>query len=176
MYVQAHLNLFYQVNLVVLGLLERGQAIPHLALQYHHLLHCAMAGGFTYLYARQLGLGRFAASFGSIAFMFSGVMLAHIAHWTMVDTLTWLPPILACLVRADATGRLRWGALGGLALGVAFLAGHPHLFYHVVLATVALGLTLVARRVVAGKPWRRAADILLLVPVGAVGGDGASSL
>ena len=85
-----------------------------------------------------------------IAFMFSGFMLAHIPHWTMIDTMAWLPAILACLVRADATLRPRWGALGGLALGVAFLAGHPQLFYHVVLATVALGLTLVARRAAAG--------------------------
>ena len=59
--------------------------------------------------------------------------------------MAWLPAVLACLVRADATRRPRWGALGGLALGVAFLAGHPQLFYHVVLAAVALGLTLVAR-------------------------------
>jgi hypothetical protein len=78
--------------------------------------------------------------------MFSGFMLAHVTDWTMIDTMVWLPAILACLVRADSTGRRRWGALGSLALGVAFLAGHPQLFYHVVLATVALGLTLAARR------------------------------
>ena len=101
--------------------------------------------------------------------MFSGFMLAHIPHWTMIDTMAWLPAILACLVRADSTLRPRWGALGGLALGVAFLAGHPQLFYHVVLATVALGLTLVARRAAAAEPWRRLATILLLVPAVALG-------
>jgi hypothetical protein len=169
MFLQAHLHLFYPLNLLVLGLLERGQHIPHVVLQYHHLLHYAMAGGFTYLFARQLGLGRFAASVSGIAFMFSGFMLAHITHWTMIDTMAWLPAILACLVRADSTQRPRWGALGGLALGVAFLAGHPQLFYHVVLATVALGLTLVARRAAAAEPWRRLAAILLLVPAVALG-------
>ncbi|HEY7139645.1 MAG TPA: YfhO family protein [Methylomirabilota bacterium] len=169
MFLQAHLHLFYPLNLLVLGLLERGQHIPHLALQYHHLLHYAMAGGFTYAYARQLGVGRFAASVSGIAFMFSGFMLAHIPHWTMIDTVAWLPAILACLVRADSTRRPRWGALGGLALGVAFLAGHPQLFYHVVLATVALGLTLVLRRAAAGEPWRKLAQVLLLVPVVALG-------
>jgi hypothetical protein len=169
MFLQAHLHLFYPLNLLVLGLLERGQHIPHVVLQYHHLLHYAMAGGFAYLYARELGLGRFAASVGGIAFMFSGFMLAHVAHWTMIDTMAWLPAILACLARADSTGRHRWGALGGLALGVAFLAGHPQLFYHVALTTVALGLTLVARRGAAGEPWRRLAGILLLAPLVALG-------
>jgi hypothetical protein len=169
MFLQAHLHLFYPLNLLVLGLLERGQHIPHVVLQYHHLLHYAMAGAFTYLYGRQLGLGRFAASLSGIAFMFSGFMLAHIPHWTMIDTMAWLPAVLACLLRADSTLRPRWGALGGLALGVAFLAGHPQLFYHVVLATVALGLTLVARRAAAAEPWRRLATILLLVPAVALG-------
>ena len=153
----------------MLGLLERGQQIPHVVLQYHHLLHYAMAGAFTYLYARQLALGRFAAAVSGIAFMFSGFMLAHVTHWTMIDTVVWLPAILACVVRADATLRRRWATLAGLALGVAFLAGHPQLFYHVVLATVALAVTLIARRAAAGGPWARLAGILLLAPVVALG-------
>ena len=169
MFLQAHLHLFYPLNLLLLGLAERGEHIPHLVLQYHHLLHYAMAGAFTYAFARTLGLERFAASVSGIAFMFSGFMLAHVSHWTMIDTTVWLPAILTCLVRADLTERPRWGVLGGLALGVAFLAGHPQLFYHVALATVALGLTLVARRAAAGKPWRRLTTILLLAPVVALG-------
>jgi Dolichyl-phosphate-mannose-protein mannosyltransferase len=169
MFLQAHLHLFYPVNLLVLGLMEHGQHIPHLVLQYHHLLHYALAGVFTYAYARQLGLGRFAGTVSGIAFMFSGFMLAHVTHWTMVDTMVWLPAVLACLVRADATRQPRWGALAGLALGVAFLAGHPQLFYHVALATVALGLTLVARRAIRGEPWGWLAGILLLVPLVSLG-------
>jgi hypothetical protein len=169
MFLQAHLHLFYPVNLLVLGLLERGQHIPHLVLQYHHLLHYALAGIFTYAYARQLGVGRFAGMVSGIAFMFSGFMLAHVAHWTMIDTMAWLPAVFACLVRADTTQQARWAALGGSALGVAFLAGHPQLFYHVTLATVALGVTLVARRAIRGEAWARLGGILLLVPAVALG-------
>jgi hypothetical protein len=165
MFLQAHLHLFYPVNLLLLGLAERGQHISHLVLQYHHWLHYALAGAFTYAYARQLGLARFAASVSGIAFMCSGFMLGHVHHWTMIDTIAWLPAILACLVRADATERRRWGAIGGVALGTAFLAGHPQIFYHVALATVALALTLVARRAAAGRPWRPLATTLLLVPL-----------
>jgi hypothetical protein len=169
MFLQAHLHLFYPLNLLVLGLLERGQQIPHVVLQYHHLLHYAMAGAFTYLYGRQLALGRFAAAVSGVAFMLSGFMLAHVTHWTMIDTMVWLPAILACVARADATLGPRWGALAGVALGVAFLAGHPQLFYHVVLATGALAVTLIARRAAAGGPRRRLAAVLLLAPVVAAG-------
>ena len=118
MFLQAHLHLFYPINLLVLGLLERGQQIPHVVLQYHLLLRYAMAGAFTYLYARQLALGRLAAAVSGIAFMFSGFMLAHVTHWTMIGTVVWLPAILACVVRTDASLRRRWATLAGLALGV----------------------------------------------------------
>ena len=124
---------------------------------------------FTYAYARQLGLGRFAGTVSGIAFMFSSFMLAHVTHWTMVDTMVWLLAVLACLVRVDTTRRPAWSALAGLALGTAFLAGHPQLFYHVALATVALGLTLVARRATRGEPWGWLAGILLLVPLVSLG-------
>ncbi len=153
MFLQAHLHLFYPLNLVWLGLAERREAIPHLVLQYHHAFHYALAGGLTYAYGRQLGLGRGAASVAGIAFMLSGFLLAHIQHWTLVDTIVWLPAALACLARCEATGRLRWAALAGVSLGVAFLAGHPQMFYYVALATVALALTAIGRRVAAGARW-----------------------
>jgi hypothetical protein len=101
--------------------------------------------------------------------MFSGFMLGHVAHWTFIDTIVWLPLVLACLVRADTTERLRWGALAGLFLGIACLAGMPQIFYYMALATGALGLTLLVRRVVARRPWRRVGLALVLVPVVALG-------
>lgn len=169
MFLQAHLHLFYPLNLLWLGLAEQKQFIAHAVLQYHHAFHYQLAGVFTYLYGRQLGLTRFPASVSAIAFMFSGFLLAHIYHWTIVDTIVWLPLILACLVRADATERLRWGALAGLFLGVAFLAGHPQIFYYVGLAATALALTLLGRRLAGRRPWRRLAVVLLLVPLVALG-------
>ncbi len=169
MFLQAHLHLFYPLNVLWLGLAERKQFIPHALLQYHHAFHYLLAGVFTYAYGRQLGLARFPASLAGIAFMFSGFLLAHVQHWTMVDTIVWLPLVLACVVRADATGQRRWGVLAGLGLGIAFLAGHPQIFYYMALVAAALGLTLLGRRVMARQPWARLATVYLLVPAVALG-------
>ena len=169
MYVQAHLQLFYPLNLLWLGLAERHWFIPHDVLQVHHVVHYALAGAFAYLYGRVLGLGRFAGAVLALAFTFSGFLLSHLLHWTFVETVVWLPLILACVVRADLTERPRWGALAGLFLGIAFLAGQPQILYYVGLATVALGVTLLGRRWAAGRSTARPAATLLLVPAVALG-------
>ena len=157
MFVQAHLHLFYPINLLWLGLAERREFIAHTVLQFHHTLHYALAGAFAYAYGRQLGIGRVPAMVAGAAFMFSGFLLGHLHHWTIVDTIVWLPAVLAAILRTDATGRVRWAVATGLALGIAFLAGHPQIFYYVALAALGLGATLLGRRLEAGQPWRQLA-------------------
>ena len=118
----------YPINLLWLGLAERREFIAHTVLQFHHTLHYALAGAFAYAYGRQLGIGRVPAMVAGAAFMFSGFLLGHLHHWTIVDTIVWLPAVLAAILRTDATGRVRWAVATGLALGIAFLAGHPQIF------------------------------------------------
>ena len=165
----SNLHLFYPLNLLWLGIAERHEAIAYSALLGHHLFHYALAGAFTYAYARVLGVDRFPSMAASIAFVFSGFMMAHFNHWTFVDTVAWLPAILACVVRADQTGRLWWGALGGAALGIALLAGAPQFAMYNAFAVIGLALVLVGRRVSAGRPWGRFSLACLLVPVVALG-------
>ena len=135
----------------------------------HHLFHYGLAGAFTYAYARVLGIDRFPAMVSSIAFVFSGFMLAQFNHWTFVDTVVWLPAILACVVRADQSGRVGWGALGGTALGVALLAGAPQFAMYNAFAVGGLALVLLGRRVSAGRSWGGLALACLLVPVVGLG-------
>jgi hypothetical protein len=163
------LHLFYPLNLIWLGLAEHGETIGYSAFLGLHLFHYALAGAFTYWYARVLGLDRFPALVSSIAFVFSGFMIAHFNHWTFVGTVVWLPAILACLVRADQTERPGWGALSGAALGVAILAGAPQFGMYCAFTVSGLALVLLGRRVAAGRPWRRLGLASLLVPVTAMG-------
>ncbi len=163
------LHLFYPLNLVWLGLAERGGMISYEAFLGLHLFHYGLAAAFTYWYARVLGLDRFPATVSSIAFVFSGFMLAHFSHFTFIGTVVWLPAILGSVVRADQTERLRWGALGGTALGVAILAGAPQFGLYSALTVSGLAVLLVGRRLAAGRPWGRLARACLLVPVVAFG-------
>jgi membrane protein YfhO len=165
----SNLHLFYPLNLLWLGLAESQESISYSALLSHHLFHYCLGGAFTYAYARVLRIDRFPAMVSSIAFVFSGFMLAQFNHWTFVDAVVWLPAILACVVRADESGRLRWGALGGAALGVALLAGAPQFAMYNAFAAGGLALVLLGRRVAARRPWGGLALACLLVPVVAFG-------
>ena len=122
----------------------------------HHLFHYGMAGAFTYAYARVLGVDRFPAMMASIAFVFSGFMIAHFNHWTFIDTVVWLPAILACIVRADQTGRaLVGGPRRAPPSAWRSWPGAPQFAMYNAFAVSGLALALVGRRVSAGHPWWR---------------------
>ncbi|MHC4984248.1 MAG: hypothetical protein ACYTF6_13915, partial [Planctomycetota bacterium] len=51
----------------------------------------SLAGLGAYLYLRRVGLARPAASFGALAFQFSGFMVGHRVHLSMIQTAALLP-------------------------------------------------------------------------------------
>lgn len=86
----------------------------------HYLL--ASLGG--YWLARALGVGRSGAVLAGALFAYSGFMVAHLGHYSMLSTAAWAPLVYAALV---ATIRRRsWGfALAGVpALVCCMLGGH----------------------------------------------------
>jgi hypothetical protein len=135
-YTISNLHLFYPLNLLFLGLAERGGAVPLLALHWQHIAHYALAGLFAYAYGRSLRLSVPAAFVVGLVFAHSGFFASHVSHWTMIDAATWLPLILL-LARRALEGSRPAALLGGLALAMAILAGYPA---YVLLAGVAVGL------------------------------------
>jgi hypothetical protein len=128
------LHLFYPPGLLVFGLAERGQHIPHFWLVCFVVAHFVAAGGFTVLYARALGIGRAGAFLAGATFMLSTFLLSHFAHWHMVATFAWLPLALYAIDRVLARPSVRAGALAAVPLALSFLAGHPQAFVYVALA------------------------------------------
>ncbi len=161
MYVQAHWHLLYPFNLLILGLAERNQATPIMALHLQHALHYVLAGIFMYAYGRSLAMTPVAAFVAGMTFSFSGFMASHVLHWTMVDTATWLPLVLL-LGRQAMEGHLRKAALGGLVLGIAFLAGYAGIFFLVLLALGIQGLWILGWRLAEGG-WRQVVRPLALL-------------
>ena len=58
------------------------------------LFHYAFAGFFTYLYVSTQKLNRFASFISGVVFMFSGFLVAHKGHHSMMNAAIWLPLIL----------------------------------------------------------------------------------
>ena len=104
------------------------------------ILHVALAGVFAYLYARSsLRLSRWAALLAGMVFAGSGFLGAQVEHVNQLNASAWLPLLLLLYdraVRGWKGGRLEgWKGggpavlLGGVVVGVQFLAGHAQSSY-----------------------------------------------
>ncbi|MFH1086779.1 MAG: hypothetical protein V1772_13585, partial [Chloroflexota bacterium] len=122
-------------------------------------LHLFLAEILTYVLARTLGLSRPAGALAGLAFGFCGFMVIGNVFPMIVAAAVWLPLILAAIEatvqRAERGARELLGyipltALGAVAFGLSFLAGHPEMYYYVALTAGAYALwrlvTLTLRR------------------------------
>ena len=107
-------------------------------------LQLGLAGIFTYLFVRVLGVRRVGALIAGITFQFCGFMAVSASvHPMIVAGASWLPFILAMvellIEQRPALGRrpatLPWALLGAVGLGCQMLAGHAENTYFVLLVT-----------------------------------------
>lgn len=124
----------------------------------------SLAGGGTYLYLRRLGLGRPPAMLGATVFMFSGFMVGHRVHLSVLHTAAMLP---WGLWGVEMLGCRPWRAMAILSAAVftAIAAGHWPTLVH-------MGLIGGAYLLLRGRPLGRAA----LVAAAAVLLAGAMSM
>ncbi|HEV7664622.1 MAG TPA: hypothetical protein VGQ62_13870, partial [Chloroflexota bacterium] len=118
------------------------------------VLHGFLAAFFTYLLARHaFGLVPLGAAVGGLAYAFGGFAVGQAGHLNQISAAAWLPAVLLAYDRFAASRRLAWVALGGLALGLQLLAGHPQETY---MSVIVLGVFGLVR-----APWRRARRLAL---------------
>lgn len=140
---------FYPPNLLF-WLMDPASAFGWLA-----LLRFLTAGGFTFLLARSVGLGRHGSLFAGLAYAFSGFLVTWTALPTLVDVALWLPWVLWSLERIHQGHPTRGCVALGLGLGAQFLAGHPHMSVYLLLA-VGLRVAFMLRPGKGGAPRRTA--------------------
>lgn len=104
------------------------------------LFHFLVASVGVYWLARAIGVARPAAVLSGAIFAYSGFMVAHLGHYSMLSTAAWAPWIFAAIV-----GTVRFGswasALGGtLVLAIAVLGGHQPILLMTLTAAVAIAL------------------------------------
>lgn len=97
----------------------------------------AVAGLGAYAYLRTVVRARAAALLGAMAFMFSGFMVGHRVHLTMIQTAAFFPWSLWCveMLRRRRSG-LAWAALTAV-LWLAIVAGHWAILVYMGLAWAA---------------------------------------
>ncbi len=107
------------------------------ALDWLARLHLALAGGFAFGLARELGSSRAAAGLAGVAFMLCGSTLFLAYHPNALASAPWLPAALGCALRLGRAGGLRPGLALALVLALQALAGRE---YTLVMTLHSLGL------------------------------------
>ncbi len=171
---------FYPPGLITV--LLGGPELPLLAVELEVITHYFLAGFFLYLLVRDLAGprgGRVAGLVSAVVYAFGSYLTSYPKlQMAILEGQTWVP--LALLAVHRAAGRVgegqrgraaAWLALGGLALGLAVLAGHAQ-------TTLLAGYTVLAYLLFRFWPlWRRGpkrdrlalAGLLAILPVVALG-------
>ncbi len=109
---------------------------PITAFTVYALLHLFLAACFTYLLMRSLGVGRVGGVVAGIVFALSAFIVVWLELPTFVGAAVWLPA--ACWMARLAMLRRSalYAMLSGVAVAMAFLAGHLQIAFYVGFATV----------------------------------------
>ncbi len=96
----------------------------------------SLAGAGMYLYLRRLGLFRPAAVFGTIAFMFSGFMVGHRVHLSLIHTAAFLAWGLWCIEDVSRRPMRAFACMTAVA-ALAITSGHWPTLIHMGVAWTA---------------------------------------
>ena len=106
------------------------------------VLHVALAGIFSYLLGRRLGLGTAAALFGATVYELSGFFAAHAEHLGTLICAAWLPAAWYAVARWREERGRRPVLLLAAIFAMTFFSGHPPLAVFVVAFSVLFALCL----------------------------------
>ena len=149
------------------------------AMTWGFVIHVFLAGLFTFVFLRSLGLGFFGALVGGLAYMMSGNVAGLVSpgHDGKLFISALLPMALFLVLRGVRDGRnWAWGALA-LTVGLAVLSPHPQLLQYMLLVSGAFGFFLAFADTGEGRLARPIATRRLALAAGAVivGFAGASA-
>ncbi len=135
--------------------------------KYFILIHF-LALLFCYLLCRDSGLSRPASLIAGMIFSFVGFM--GLVTWPqMLNAAIWAPLVFLFLLRVSRGYRpLESAALGGMFLGISWLAGHHQMPMFLTLAAMATWAFLILRR---GRPdWRSVAHAAIFLVIAGLTG------
>lgn len=98
-------------------------------------LHLFLAQVFMYWLMRELGCKEFGGIIAAICFAFSAFMVLWLELPTFISVAVWLPLVLLLIHRSVERKSIYHAGLGGVALAMAFLAGHLQIAFYVAFAS-----------------------------------------
>ena len=93
------------------------------------LSHIAIAGAGAYALARVVGVSRYSALIASLTFSCGGYAMAQYVRLNILIGSAYVPLILALLLRANATNRVRYSIAAGVVFALQILSSQPQVPY-----------------------------------------------
>jgi hypothetical protein len=140
------------LNLALYGLLP-----PYVALNLSIVATWLLAAFGTYAFSRAIGADRPGAAVASVAFAWSGFLVCHMKHLSMVNTAAWLPVGLWALERAMRSGRPQAFLLVGFVVAMQDLSGHIQVSFYSGLVYLSYFAAHLERQGLRQLPWLLAA-------------------
>lgn len=148
---------FYPGNLLMY-LFSGGELSPGL-IQFFVVIHYLIAMIGTWRLSRYLGVGNWGATFAGITYGLSGILVAHMIHFNMVQHLAWFPLIVYFFYRGITERSWLHGLVAGLILGITMLSGHPQSTLYIVFFLFCLTIFEIVREMRADADARRGSII-----------------
>lgn len=104
------------------------------------LAHYLIASIGTYWLARAIGVGRPASVLAGAIFAYSGFLVAHLGHYSMLSTAAWAPFVFAAIVGVVRFRSWSIALAGTVVLTFAILGGHQPMLLLTLTAALVLGM------------------------------------
>lgn len=117
-------GVFYPLNFIYFIL-----PLPY-AFNISQLLHFSLASFFLYIYLKKIGLKDYPSFLGGLIFGFSGFLMAHKGHISIVNSAIWFPLILYFFEKLKENIKIKWSITLGLLMGIQIFAGHFQTFFY----------------------------------------------
>ncbi|MEO0077971.1 MAG: hypothetical protein ABIK86_03115 [candidate division WOR-3 bacterium] len=167
-------QVFYPLNWFLVPFFTPDQGRVFWLVEIKCILHVFLGAASFYMLMRDQGVSVWSGLVAALTFAFSGFMVSHIIHMTIVSTFAWFPLILFFFLRVLRDGSVRAAASGAAVLGMANLAGHPQMSLHIVYTLLLMFVVFLAAN------WQRERDSIVrrhlpLVSMLIIGGFALSS-
>lgn len=103
------------------------------AINITQLLHLLLVGIFTYLFLREIGVGRFGAFVGGLVYTFNGAFITYL-ELLNIWTEAWLPLVFLLVERMVKRNSFGYALLLGVVFAVQWLAGSGQRASYIVFA------------------------------------------
>ncbi len=126
---------FYPINLLFI-FINGTRPLQFIQIELFMLFHLFLIGFFTFLLLKELKVDSTLSFYGAIVFMFSGYVSLRSIQISPINVFAWSIGIFYFFIRILSHQQISDVILGGFALGLAILGGHPQFILYLVYALV----------------------------------------